>query len=431
MSVNVSIKMEKDTMAKYLDIFGSLMGSTDGRVKEEMKNIIFWLTDGELKLGVTTAVGTIAVKVPAEVDMKDTATEGSTMICLQYKGIVNALSAFSGLQKTFVKSLTFDIKSVEGGENTAVLTVEEAPIDDDMPYADSYRQESKFNITMTGIPKLVPGMLQQIKFDLDDGVEVESQWMNFYIKGLSSIYSKHTGRTSADISFFKTEDGKDIAYAKADGNVVVMPNVTPLKDLRVTKEGLAFLEKFFSLANGAKIKVEDVVMNGKTSAKKIYFVADELAGYFDVYLSVAMDKKMYETGDAVASVTIDRQYFMDILKRFISMGADSFIFNLKIKDGVEPYFVAMTKDVHMEIPVFEATGEFEFQWGDKPDVLLEGMLANVSTLVAPLKMTFDITNGNKGMKMSSAAVTTGDNESRLWYSYRKTLKEGRADYNWD
>jgi len=118
-------------------------------------------------------------------------------------------------------------------------------------------------------------------------------------------------------------------------------------------------------------------------------------------------------------VAVDRQYFIDILRRVALNDKDVAV---KVGIGENPYCIIESRQMHQEIPVLKAKGEGTYEFSILPELLNSVTLSYVN-YGDTLYLYLDKVN-------NSTTLCISDN-SQLWHTKIRGLLPIRGNFDWN
>lgn len=314
----------------------------DRSIKDEAKQIVFIVREGEVTIGASTNRGTVSIKVPAsEVDLKGE----SWVFQAKYGSLVSILGAYAGLSVTEVAYVKF-----EDTEKVVRVLIHEEPLDE---ANIQFAQDAYFNIHKSVPPAKV---LDKFSQERPEGTEeLNMGTMSIYLNGLGpKLINDTSGSVSSEIHIVP-----DYVFARSSAVFYAFKNELPAVFNQVTL-GYTYLESIKSLMKYAVDNEKDVQVG--QVAQFLYFEADNVRLYLHPkesrldYESIAgpIFKKNSEDKfeNRGLGVVVNRSYYKDIMPRLLVGGS-----KMAEVRFTEDTMHIETEDFQQEIPIVNSKGD--------------------------------------------------------------------------
>lgn len=377
---------------------------SDKLLKDDFKNVIFWVKDGKVSFGAYGGIVTSATETNAEVDV----TEGEHFIQLKAKDINDALATFSGLKRTRVSKVEFHI-----GDNDALMHVFEEPADEEMEHADKYRQTARFRITKPKMKDIVQDEIQKVGANTD-GTLVNTGDLLVFVNALYPTVAKETRESTYNIMF-----SDEHIYTVPAQYAAVMPNRLPevFRGFRLSNSMVNFLKNFIGSSETFTF-AKDVHGNGMVVLT--VGVAESMATIKCPDMSRAYDVTAFMEIPSTG-VVVDKEYLKDVLKR-ISLGNEPASITITLENGFGR-FQASTKTMTQEVPVAMAKGEGVFAFEVRADLLSNLIFSHADYLKDHVFLY--LASNDRGQ--ITLAVK---DETELWHTKIGGLAQSKGDFDW-
>lgn len=401
----MQIKVSYDDLESSLNTLAGVL--SDRALQDELKNVVFWIKDNKVYLAAYNGNTVSLVEVPAELNLQDSFEE---VFQLRAKDIMDVLSTFKGLKRTKVSGIHLNIK-----ENEAVMVVQEAPLDENIIFAQEFYQESKFRITKPRLKDIVKNEVQKVDMNVE-GVLVNSADFLLYINALLPTVAKETRDSTSNIIF-----GNSHIYTVLAPYVAVMPNKLPevFSGFRLSNTVVQFLKNFVSseesflvsknvLGNGV------VVLTFKTNRAVAVIKCPDLSRAFDITNFLSKPDN---------GVVVDKAYLVDVLRR-LSLSNDAALIEVKItktETGPSQGFMrVISKNMTQNVPVKAAKGEGDFTFSIRAELLSAVVFSHTMDFDENVFLYFE--NTPRGI-----SLVCSDN-TEMWQTKMQGLASVRADF---
>lgn len=385
---------------------------SDRTLVEDARNLIILIKDNKVRFAAY-AVNTIsATNVEAIVEKEDTDTfeeDGSYIALLRVKDINNILATFRSLTKTEATDVDLVIH-----EREALMYVHEIAIDPDAPNADKYNQVSQFHVAKPVLKSFIKKEITRLN-DIPEGKVVETANLLFYIDSLYPTIAKETRESSRDMLF-----SDDLVYTILSSYVAITSNALPeeLKGFRITNSTVNFIKNFVSNYEAFEIHKKVAETGEVTLTIK---VDGSVAIITTADMSRARDIRPY-TEMPSNGIVVDKSYLMDVLKR-MSLSNEATTVGIKIENGVGILKV-VSKTMQQEVPIFKATGEGDFVFTIKPEILSSVIFSHSAYTQDDIYLFIGET------KRGTYELGVCD-ESKVWNTKMLGLSPFRGEFNFD
>lgn len=399
------IKTSFETLDTTMTTVSSIV--SDRLLTEDLKNVVIWLNEGKVYFAAYSGTTLSATDVDAEVHT-DEGEHADSFIQLKAKDINDVLAAFKGLKRTRVSGVDLEIR-----ENEAILHVFEEPLDDSLPNADSYRQESKYRITKPRVKELVKKEIESINVNVQ-GTQVDSAKLLLYISALLPTVAKETRESTNNVFF-----GEEYIYTFLQAYTALIPNKLDkvLSGFRLSNTVVTFLKNF--IQNDEIFTIEkDVKGNGM-------IVLTLRVGRSVAVIKCADMSRAYDITNFVNlpdnGIVVDKDYLVDVLKR-VSLSTDAAHVQVDMADGQGSMRIA-SKNMTQNIPVNFAKGEGNFSFQMKADLLSTIIFSHLQELGDNVFLYFD--QGDRG----NTIMGVKDNLD-FWQTKLMGLTASKGDFAW-
>lgn len=314
----------------------------DRSIKDDAKQIVFIVREGEVTIGASTNRGTVSISVPAaEVNLKGE----SWVFQAKYGSLVSILGAYTGLSMTEVKYVKF-----EDTEKVVRVLIHEEPLDEDRP---EFTQDAYFNIH-----KSVPSskILDKFNQERPDGLEeLNMGTMSIYLGGLGpKLVNDTSGGVSSEIHIVD-----DFVFARGSAVFYAFKNELPAVFNQVVL-GVTYLESLKSMMKYA-VDNEQIVQVGQID-QFLYFESGKVRLYLHPKES-RLDYKtitdpIFEKDDEGKftnrglGIVVNRSYYKDIMPRLMVGGSK--MANISF---TEDTMHIETEDFQQELPLINTKGD--------------------------------------------------------------------------
>lgn len=405
------IKMSFETLESGLSMVSNII--SDKAVPEDLKNVVFWVKDGKVRFAGFNSDIVSATNVDATVEYVDGDGQ-ETLVQLKAKDVMDVVNSFKGLKRTKVVGVEFHIK-----ENEAVLHVNEAPIDEEMNFAEEYNQTSKFRITKPRIKEIVKNEIQKINMDVD-GTPFDSAELLVYISALLPTVIKETRESTNNIMF-----GDDHVYTVLAPYTAVMPNKLPeaLRGFRLKNSVVNFLKNFISEAETFIFHKEEmgnggVILTIKVNESVAVIKCADMSRAFDITNFVTIPSN---------GVVVDKEYLIDVLKR-MSLSGDAAFVEVTITPneggGSTGTMKVVSKTMTQSIPIIKAKGEGTYPFSIRADLLSSLIFSHATFFDENIFFYFE--NNDKG----GITLACTDN-TQMWQTKMLNISPSKGDFAWN
>lgn len=379
---------------------------SDKMLKEDLKNLVIWVKDGEVRFSAYNGNISSATKVDAQVILPNPNEE--VFVQLKAKDINDVLASFKGLSRTKVAKVELEIKETE-----AIMQVFEEPIDSEQSHAEEYFQRSKFRITKPRLKDAIKSEIQKINTNVD-GVEVTSIDMLLYINSLYPTVQKETRESTDNVLF-----GKEYIYTVLAPYSAIMENRLPevISGFRLKNTIVNFLKNFITGAETFTIDKQDM---GNGMVVLTVKVGDSVAVIKCADMSRAFDMTNFVTTPA-NGVVVDKAYLIDVLKR-MSLSSEAAYIDVTIVDGRGELKV-VSKNMTQNIPVVQTKGEGSFPFSIRAELLSSVIFSHIQGFGENVFLYLE--HGDRG----NIIMAVKDN-TNLWQTKITGLASSKGDFAW-
>lgn len=378
---------------------------SDRMLQEDLKNVIVWVQGTEVRFAAYSGQIISATKVDAEVV---NATEGESFHQLKAKDINDVLTTLRGLTRTKVERIELHIKDTE-----AVMHVHEAPLDAEIPNAESYRQVSRFRITKPAIKDLVKTEVKKIDTSVE-GVVIPSGDLLIYINALYPTVAKETRESTNNVLF-----GKEQIYTVLAPYSAIMDNKLPevISGFRLANTVVNFVKNFISNHDTFEIH-KDVKDNGmviltlKVDNSIALIKCADMSRAFDI----TNFQQLPENG-----IVVDKAFLIDVLKR-MSLDNDAAHVNIEMNGGSGELNIA-SKKYTGNIPVIQSKGEGKFTFSIRSELLSSAIFSHANYFGETIFLYLE--NGER----NNIVMGVKDN-TNIWKTKMTGLSSAKGDFAW-
>lgn len=305
---------------------------TDKLVGEDLKNLIFWVRDGHLKLVANNVYITCLAEIDAE--LEGVSSNEDTLVAIKAKELFGVLDAYRSLKRTKATDIVFDIL-----DTNIKLTISEEPLSESMEYADKYYCTSIYYLAK-------PKVTERIKNDIvstasiPDGDLINRSDVMGYFDSLVPSILKDTRDSVATRLYFI--DG--YVYTAPNKYVAVMKNCLEsnvMSELVVTSSVAQFMQSFFSLCEVTRVAKKEssdiilVSLQNDIAEAVIKAYTPKKAFNLSKYLDIPNE-----------GVGVDKYFLIDVLKR-ASLSNEDITVSIEPESGVK----ITAKNFSLEVPV--------------------------------------------------------------------------------
>jgi hypothetical protein len=397
------INMQFDALDSAMGTVSNIV--SDRQLDENLKNVIIWVKDGQLRLAAYSGNIISATPIEAEIDYEQEVPV-EYLAQLKAKEINDVLSSFKGLTRTKISNVKIHIE-----DTLATMYITESPVDETMTDADKYNQVCKFRLVKPHMKDLIRTKIQEIDMS-PVGEEITTVDLLVYLNALLPAVSKQTRETNNKINF-----AEDDIYAFLQTHAALMPNKLPaiMSNFRLVNTVAAFIKTFITGTESFVLKKEEkgqglVVLTIKANNSVAVIQCPDMSRAFDM---------TGYSGLPASGVAVDKGYLIDVLKR-LSLTSEPASITITIGGGMGSMKV-ITKTMTQDLPVIQAKGEGTFSFSIKADLLSEMIFAHSSL---DENVFIYLEQGERNITMGC------QDNSQLWKTKNTGLAPSTATFNW-
>lgn len=361
MRLSTSFEVLTDTIGKVASVVDDSMSS------EELRNIIFSVSENELKLiGVSQLItyrkrielGDFRVQFD-ETDAPKISADGYYYFQLNSKELTGFLNTFKSMKRTKPSDVIFEPKK---GDLIMSVTVVEDSLDD-----AEVKNHSTWDFDNVSINKRIfTEMSKPLPADDANWSMVQTKAILYYTANMLPIMAADGGGTLYNILTF----GEDFVVGFNQRFNTLMKNVLPdeFKGISLNYRAILFMKNV--ICDSEMISVSKV-------ENQLVFKTDDSEAFINFLTKMPAYRSFVESYREDNGIAIDRQYFKDVLKR-LSLVNESITFSISPeKDTIS----VSNKKFHQEIPILvkkemDALGEVKLKVG--PQVFQQAIIGDDS-----------------------------------------------------
>lgn len=352
--------------ANLISAMGTVNGVlADRLLQEDMKNIIFLVRNGSVRLvAYNFKISCFADVTDANVEWAE--GEDSTAdatVQLQAKDILAVLGVLKTLTCTSVKALEFNFTV-----NEAVLTVHEEPKDETIESADKYYQTSKYRLTLTRLKESIRKDILAQDVSNDTAISIEASNLGYYLNSLIPTVTSDSRDTVAT----RVNFASDFVYTVPHTYAALIKNkLDPaVSDFVLTSEIALFMRNF--------IGTEEYINFSRETRGE--FVQLKLSNSYAVAIIKTLPiSKAFKVTNFIevpdSAIAVSRGYLTDVLRR-VALNNEAADISINIDGGT---FNIVCKKVEQDIPVVKQKGTGNFSFSMKADLLTTLIFSHVPT----------------------------------------------------
>mgnify|MGYP001224339772 FL=1 len=404
------IRMSFETLDKGIETVSGVI--SDKSVPEDLKNVIFHVRDGKVYVaGFSSDIINVTL-TDATVELPEGESTES-LFQLKAKELSDVVNSFKGLKRTKVEGVELHVRDTE-----AVLHIKEAPIDEEIEFAEKFYQTSKFRVPKPRVKDIVKNEVQKVSMDIQ-GTDIESDTLLVYILSLLPTIAKETRESTSNMMF-----GDEYIYTVLSPYTAIMPNKLPepLRGFRLKNSVVNFLKNFISQAQVFTFHKEPfgnggVILTFKVNDSVAVIKCADMSRAFDITNFVTLPDN---------GVIVDKEYFIDVLKR-MSLSGDAAYVEVNIEstesgDAVGSMRV-VSKTMTQDIPVRGAKGAGTFSFSIRADLLSSMIFSHASFFDVSVYFYFGL--NDKG----HITMACSDN-TKMWVTKMMNLSPAKVDFAW-
>lgn len=290
----MKVTVKYDELVQVLGFAGTVL--SDKSVEDKMKNIIFQVSEGSLRVVGYNAF-TFCRNEVEDVVTEDIPGNGWDFQ-VKYGGLTKILSSYSSLSRTAVEGIDFELDGVK-----VKMTVHEVAKDE----ADSrLSQNSVFNLE--NIP-ILSSVSKEIAMEYPEGSDVvESADLSLYIESLLPLMNND----SASKSDSKLNFADDYVFVMSAQMSSYIKNRLPdsFKNLTLSYSSISFLKKLTENTSHINICRLDKYLCIQSEKVEAFMKYQHIKIKYSAYLNKL---------DTTKGIVVDRVYLKEVLKRMSSV----------------------------------------------------------------------------------------------------------------
>lgn len=367
--------------------------TTDTSMEEQYKNFFIVAekeSEGqEVTNGVivgthnTNVINAISTKASKEISQSD--FDGKNIFLVDSRSILNALNTFNGLNSTRITDVSLDLNS-EGLD--ADMIVSEVPLDIEDETKAYLNQKTTIKIRTRPINKITQDKVIRVLEYKEEEEVIPTSPIIGYFSTLTPVAIKEKNVTMNNIMF-----SDDISYVltATHGTTLLNTMTDHFKGVKLKAKNSEIMLNFVNDVRNVNIAREDVgkgqvtiyLRKGKdlnVAQEEDFNVRESILIVDCATLQNVFNMTSY-TKLGADSLTVDRSYFLDVIKR-LELSTKPSVVNIKSdkSSGVQKTRMKIVNDiVNLEIPVLESESlnDYELSFRIMPKILKELLLSHI------------------------------------------------------